>query len=198
MSRQQCQAGAQILAGAILLSLAADLLLKEPFDWQQMFWSCYWAAAAVAAGIFFRSKWVVSTGLVFFAGLGTPAWIVGRLAQNQLDPTSILIHTLPLAAAALYIRQMPSLPAYSTLGAWSFYLVPLVLARTFTTSPDNINLSQSVWPPLESTVSSLWQFHAILLTSSAITITLAAHGIQRFLARHAAAPESLEGFRKAA
>lgn len=173
-------------------------MLKEPFDWQQMLWSCYWGAAAVAAGIFFGSQRVVSTGLVFFVGLGTPAWIIGRFVQPQLDPTSVLIHTLPLAAAALYVRPMTSLPAYSALGAWGFYLVPLILAKIFTLPAENVNLSQSVWPPLESAVPTLWHFHALLLGSSAVTITFAAHGIQRLMARNAAASRSFPELRKAA
>lgn len=198
MPRHWRQAGAQVLAGAILLSLAVDLLLKQPLDLQQAFWACYWASVVVAAGILFRSHWLVSSGLVFFAGLGTPAWIVGRLAQNQVDPTSVLIHTLPLAAAVLYVCRRPALSAYSALGAWSLYVIPLGFARLFTAPGENINLSQSVWPPLEPVVPSLWQFHAILLASSAITITLAAHGINRLMARRAEPITALQRFRKAA
>lgn len=188
MSREWRKIGAQATAALVIVSIAADLLLKEPFDWQQLLWSCYAASAAVALGILIRSNLLVSSGLVFFAGLGMPAWLLGRLLDNQVDPTSVLIHALPLVAGALYVSGMAALPKRSVAGAWLLHAVPLWLAALFCNPAQNINLAHATWPPLARFLPRLWEFHALLLAASAGTMTLAARGIDLILTGRAAKP----------
>lgn len=185
MRRDLRQAGSQAAAILIVLSIAADLLIKEPFDWQQLLWSCYAGSAAVALGIFIRSNLLVSSGLVFFAGLGMPAWLLGRLLDNQVDPTSVLIHAVPLVAGGLYVSSMPALPKRSVAGGWLLHAVPLWAAAIFCDPAENINLAHTVWPPLARFLPRLWEFHALLLAISAATMLLAAHAINYTLLRRA-------------
>lgn len=179
------QAGARVAAILIVLSIAVDLLLKEPFDWQQLLWSCYAGAAAVALGTFIRSNLLVSSGLVFFAGLGMPAWLLGRLLDNQVDPTSVLIHAVPLFAGGLYVSSLPALPKRSVAGAWLLHAFPLGAAAIFCDPAENINLAHTVWPPLARFLPRLWEFHALILAVSAATMLLAAHAINYTLLRRA-------------
>lgn len=183
MRRSLRQAAAQVLAGVTLLSLAADLILKDRNNLDQVFWCCYWASLAVAVGVFFRVGRLVSFGLVFFAGLGFPAWLVGRLFPGQLDPTSLLIHTAPLAAAALYVSTMDHLPSRSALGAWGLHALPLGAAWLFADPAQNVNLAHSVWPPLAPAFSQVWQFHAVCLMLSALILTSVASAFNHLLAR---------------
>src|SRR5579864_2620270 len=174
MRRSISQIGAQLLAVGIVLALAADLSLKDYADLQQVLWSCYWASIAVAMGIFIRVDWLVSSGLVFFLGLGMPVWLLGQLAGRQVDPTSVLIHTLPPAAAALYISQKFQVTKYSAAMAWLLYAIPLALAWLLCDPRENVNLAHAVWPPVAGVLPHLWQFHAFLLGTAAMTVTLAA------------------------
>ncbi len=186
MRRSLRQAAAQVLAGVTLLSLAADLILKDRNNLDQVFWCCYWASFAVAVGIFLRIARLVSFGLVFFAGMGFPAWLVGRLFPGQLDPTSLLIHTAPLAAGALYVSTMDALPSHSALGAWSFHVLPLGAAWLFADPAENVNLAHSVWPPLAPVFPHVWQFHVVCLMLSALILTSVASGCNHLLSRRSA------------
>jgi hypothetical protein len=186
MPREWRQAGAQVGAVLILLSIALDLLLKEPFDWQELLWSCYAAALAVALGVFIRSNLLVSSGLVFFAALGMPAWLLGRLLDNQVDPTSILIHALPLLAGALYLSNVTALPRASAAGGWLMHALPLWAAAIFCNPAKNINLANATWPPLARFLPHVWEFHALILAASALTMVLVAYAINHFLTGRAA------------
>lgn len=177
MNGRLCQAVAVVLALATLVSLAADLMLKDHADLDQVFWSCYWASVTIVLGILFQRDGLVSSGLVFFIGVGLPAWILGRLLDEGLYPTSVLIHTVPVMAAVVYLAGKGPVRRYSALGAWVLHLVPLLLARFFTDPQKNINLAHSVWPPASWLFPHLWQFYAAMLTASTITLTITATGI---------------------
>lgn len=170
----------------IVLSIAVDLLLKQPFDWQELLWSCYAGSVAVALGVFVRSNLLVSSGLMFFTGLGMPAWLLGRLLNNQVDPTSVLIHAAPLVAGALYVSTLTGLPRHSVAGGWLLHAVPLWLAAVFCDPAKNINLSHAAWPPLARFLPHVWQFHVLILAASAITMALAAYAMNQVLMGRAA------------
>ena len=170
----------------IVLSIAVDLLLKQPFDWQELLWSCYAGSVAVALGVFLRSNLLVSSGLIFFAGLGMPAWLLGRLVDNQVDPTSMLIHALPLVSGALYVSNLTALPRASAAGGWLLHALPLWAAIVFCDPAKNINLANATWPPLARFLPQVWLFHALLLAASAITVIFVAYAINHFLMARAA------------
>jgi hypothetical protein len=174
---------ARILSFAILLSLAADLLLKDLANLQQAFWACYWAATLVAAGILIRSDRMVSWGVVFFTGVGVPAWVMGRLMAARVDPTSVLIHILPLLAGAAYLFHKTTLPRASAAGAWFLYLVPTGMAWIFCDPAEHINLTHYSWPPLAGIFPQPWEFQIFLLAASLVTVTLSARVIHYGLGR---------------
>ena len=177
-----CNAGAEISAALITAALAADLLFKDPADLEQVAWSCYWAAAAAMIGIFVHSDLLVSAALLFFIGLGSPAWIIGRLVEHEIDPTSVLIHTIPPIAGLLYLLGGGGFSRHAVLGAWSLHAFPLAFAHFFCDPAKNINLASRVWPPLAHFIPELWQFHALSLALSAAMFALMARIIRRWLA----------------
>lgn len=181
MRAQRCQVGARIIAVGVLLSLAADLLLKDPSNLDQVLWSCYWGALAVAVGVLAGSDRMVATGTLFFAGLGVPAWVAGWFAEYRVDPTSVLMHVLPLAAGALYLTRLAALPRYSVAGGWLLHAVPLGIAWFACDPRDHINLAHFTWAPLARFLPYPWEFQVLVLGVSAGTLTAASWAVNRVL-----------------
>jgi len=169
------------MSSAIVLCLASDLYLKAPVDLQEVMWACYWGSLVIMFGVYFQYDILVSCGVVFFAGLGLPAWLLGLLLGNPLEPTSILIHTIPLIAGGIYVSKMKSLPRYSTLGAWLLYVIPLAVAWEFCDPEKKINLSHWIWPPAKKVLPRTWEFQALLLGTSAVTVFLAKNVIDTMI-----------------
>jgi hypothetical protein len=187
MRRSPFQNGMRLLALLIVVSLLADLHLKDATDLQQIMWSCYWGAIAVASGLLLASERLVAWGTVFFAGLGVPAWILGQFLDFHLEVTSVLIHILPFLAGLLYLRRTSALPAHTFLGAWSLYLVPFLLSWSFTSPAEMINLSHWHRSAMPSLPFNVWQFYGLLMPLTLFTILLADRLINRWLTRRASA-----------
>jgi hypothetical protein len=183
----------RVLAWMVLLSLSADLLLKSSADMQEVMWACYWASVSVTAGIFLNSDKLVSWGVVFFAGLGLPAWLLGILIYGQVEITSVLIHTIPLIAGLYYMSGMTALPKHSAVGAWLLYSAPFVLAWRFCDPDAMINLSHWARSPLPSVLPHVWQFYVALMTVSAVMVTAAASMMNYILVRRAGPDRSTSG-----
>ncbi len=193
MDRRPLLARSRMLASIVILSLLADLLLKDSPDMQQVMGACYWASASVTVGIFLKSNMLVSWGVVFFEALGLPAWLLGVILYNQVEITSVLIHTIPLIAGLYYILGMTHLPKYSALGAWLLYVVPFGLAWRFCTPDAMINLSHwSRWP-LPDVLPHAWQFYVLLMAVSAVMSAAAASLTNRVLVRRASARQLRSG-----
>lgn len=175
-----------VFAVLIFTSLFADLCLKSAADRQQVMWSCYWGAVAVASGILIASDRLVAWGTVFFAGLGLPAWLLGFIFSTRVEATSVLIHTLPLIAGLIYIRSLPALPAWSALGAWLLYVVPFTLSWDITSPGQMINLSHWSRSAMPFLPFQPWQFYMIILPLSLVTVLLADWLISFWLAHRAA------------
>ena len=187
MRRSPFQNGMRLLALLIVVSLLADLHLKDATDLQQIMWSCYWGAIAVASGLLLASERLVAWGTVFFAGLGVPAWILGQFLDFPLEVTSVLIHMLPFLAGLLYLRRTSVLPPHTFLGAWSLYLVPFLLSWSFTSPAEMINLSHWHRSAMPSLPFNVWQFYGLLMPLTLFTILLADRLINRWLTRRASA-----------
>lgn len=175
--------GSRVLALLLVGSLAADVLLKDVGDMQQLMWACYWASACVVAGVFFRSDALVSWGVIFFAGLGLPAWLVGVAIYRDVQLTSVLMHTVPLLAGLYYMSGMTAMPRYSYVGAWMLYVVPFGLSWRFCSAEAMINLSHWVKRPLRHTLPNNTAFYAVLLVLSAGMVLAAYAAIQYVLRR---------------
>lgn len=179
--------GSRVLALFLVGSLAADVLLKDVGDMQQLMWACYWASACVVAGVFLRSDALVSWGVIFFAGLGLPAWLVGVAIYREVEVTSVLMHTVPLLAGLYYMSGMTVMPRYSYAGAWLLYVVPFGLSWRFCSAEAMINLSHWVQRPLRHTLPNNTAFYSVLLLLSAGMVLAAYAAIQHVLMRRSEA-----------
>lgn len=183
MYRRPSHLGSRAFGLLIFLALLIDLLLKDAADLQQIMWSCYWGAIAIASGMLLVSERLVAWGTVFFAGLGLPAWLLGLAFAPRTGVTSILMHTLPLVAGLIYIRTMPALPPRSVLAAWALYAIPFLLSWTLTSPREMINLSHWRRSAMPSLPFSTWQFYLLMLPLSLFSILLASWLINRWLLR---------------
>lgn len=170
MRRRYARAGARILAGVVCLTLLFDLLLKSSADLQQAMWACYWASGAILVGVVSGWNRPLACGAVFFAGIGLPAWLLGLLFGRPIYTTSVLIHTVPLAAGLLYLTEMRELPKYTALGSWLIYVVSFVLAWFFCSPSAMINLSHLSASLLPGFFPSFWQFYAASILLSGISV----------------------------
>lgn len=163
-----------MLACAVLVLLITDVLLKNPADRQELMWACYWASVSVAAGMLLKLDTLVAGGVVFFAGLGLPTWLLGTLIDSQIEITSVLLHIIPLAAGLVYISTKAALPRYSAVSAWLLYVVPFGLAWRYCKPNAMINLSHWARWPVPSVIHHIWQFYVVLMVISAGMVSAAA------------------------
>ena len=171
-----------LLAGMVLLSLMADLFLKQLQDIQEAMWACYWAAASIVAGVLLKSKRLVSCGVVFFVALGLPAWLLSIfLYDGHFEITSVLMHTVPLLSGLYYLSGSTSLPKYSAAGAWLLYAVPFGLSWRICKPSAMINLSRWEQWPLSGLLHHEWQFYGLLMTVSMVLVTAMASLLKRIL-----------------
>jgi hypothetical protein len=170
------------LASIALLIIALDFLLKSPENRQEILWACYWASLAIITGIYFRWIPLVAWGVVFFAGLGLPAWMLGALFIERPAITSVLLHTIPFVAGLYAIIPLQRLPRGSALGAWMLFLVPFGLAWEFCRQSSAINLSHWAHWSLGGTLHNQWQFYGLLWLLTLLTLSLAAMALNGVLA----------------
>jgi hypothetical protein len=153
----------RMLGSGVLVLLVVDVFLKSPGNRQEILWACYWASAAVGIGMCFVSDMLVSAGVIFFAGLGIPGWLLGAIIDGRIETISVLFHVLPFAGGCYYVSTMTSLPKYSAALAWLLYGIPLSLAWEFCEPGLTINLSHWTRWPVPQVVPYLWQFYSMLI-----------------------------------
>ena len=191
MKQRYSSAAAKILAWIVFLILVADLLMKSSADLQQVMWACYWASAAIIVGVTLGLDRPVAWGVVFFSGIGLPAWLLGFLFGRPLySATSVLIHSAPLVAGLVYFMKMRALPRYTAFGAWLLYVVPFVLAWRYCNPAAMINLSHLRGSMLPEFFPGLREFYAATFLATGISVGLMAYLFDRLLRYRAARPRS--------
>jgi hypothetical protein len=176
----------RILGTVVLLSLVPDIALKSPSNIEETMWACYWVSFFVSIGIFFGIDWLVSSGVVFFAGLGFPVWLLGIVISGQTMAVSVVMHTIPLLAGLYYISASgwARLPEYSAIGAWILYLVPFGISWQICSPQAMINLSHAARHPVAGLVLTPYQFYGILMIATLSAVIAASCTINYALARN--------------
>ena len=172
-----------VLGCVVLASLLADVLLKSPANRQEIMWACYWASGALAVGMLIGSESLVSGAVIFFAGLGVPAWMISILIDGQTQTTSVLIHVVPLLAGLYFVSRLAVLPRYSAAFAWLLFGIPFALSWHFCDPASMINLSHWARWPIPQLVPHPWQFYVGLLLTSVVLVNSVAIGLKLILDR---------------
>jgi len=167
----------------VLASLIVDVLLKSPANRQEIMWACYWASGALAIGMLTGCADLVSGAVIFFAGLGVPAWIISILIDGQTEVTSVLIHVVPLLAGLYFVSRLAVLPRHSAAFAWLMFGVPFALSWQFSNPAAMINLSHWRRWPIPQVVPHPWQFYVGLLLISVALVNLVAITMRSILKR---------------
>lgn len=149
----------------------------------QLLWTCHVASFAIAIGTLLERTRLIAAGTVFHAGSGIPAYILDLLTADDNSPTSMLVHTVPIAVGLLELWRLGGLPRHANVYAWLLYLGTMVVAYLWSDPARNINLVHEVWPPMASVYTQLWTSWVGNLALAAVTLTLAERGIRWWFER---------------
>ena len=163
-----------------------------------MLWSCHVASAVLAIGLLLNRFKLVAAGFLFHLAIGFPAWLVevavsrGTFGASAVTPrvfaTSILLHSLPLFAGALYLRRRP-IPAGSLALAWLFQVAMVPVSRWVTPPELNVNLAHALWRPLAGSSVNWWFFQLIVWVATLGSLLLVRALWNAFVAPEHQVPE---------
>lgn len=159
----------RVLAIPVALTFVLDLTTKSTANLVEVLWTCYWASALIAIGLMIDSKLLVSSGFIFQAAVGGPAWTLGVIYYRDTQLMSVLLHVIPPLAGLLYVFGMSDLPKAAPAIAWLLHPVSLFASLLWRNESLNVNFSSAVWPPL-SRYFSLPVFQGLLLLASILLV----------------------------
>lgn len=161
-----------LLAG----TLAVDFALKPFADLQELLWACYLGSIVLILGTLFRLDLLVASASLFFVSIGFPAWMIALLIHYRaLEPTSLLMHIVPLGFAGFYFSGSDGLPRTSGFGAWLLFVLPFGASALFSDPVRNINLIQIPVRSFHVVFPSIWGYRISVLGVSAGCAFLAHH-----------------------
>jgi hypothetical protein len=148
----------------------------------------------MALGVLLRARTAVAAGWLFHLSIGLPAWLVeivvtrGTFGAAHLDVwlliTSTLVHLLPIAVGAIWLRRDGFVISWGTAAlAWVIYAAMIPLSRPFTPPELNINLAHGVWPALSPSFPRLWVFQVSACAVCAISVAVVATAINILASR---------------
>lgn len=132
-------------ASAILLSLVLHAMAKGMALLPEMLWVCHVASFLIAIGILFEIPKITAIGFLFHVALGLPGYLLDVMATGTTTVTSALVHTVPLIAGAIDLRQR-EFPQGVIFPCIMLYLVLVVVCYGITDPALNVNLAHAPWP----------------------------------------------------
>jgi len=110
---------------------------------ENLLWACHLADLAVGIGLVLASRTITATGLVML-GFGVPMWLIGIATRGEFYPTSVLTHIGGTSIGIIGLRKLGRLQG----DWWKAYLAVLallVLSRSLTPEPMNVNFAFRTW-----------------------------------------------------
>lgn len=133
------------------------LLVLHAMTWSpsQLLWACHVASALLAVGLVADRPRLVAIGFVFHVGLGIPVFLLDVIVMESSTVTSVLLHTLPLAAGAWALWGRP-LPGGVLVRAWLLYPIAMVGAYLLGDPAHNVMLVHAPYEPAAAWFPALW------------------------------------------
>jgi hypothetical protein len=144
----------RLLGVTLLMVLAVHSRSMHP---SEMLWASDVSATVLAIGLVAGAPRLMAAGFLVPASCGFVLYLVQVWLDRGTTPTSLLIHTLPLAMGG-WVLHRRGWPRGVAPWAWLFYfsLVPLCY---FATDPSlNINVSHAPWRPVAGLFTHLWAY----------------------------------------
>jgi hypothetical protein len=138
----------------------------------QMVWACHLASLSIALGLALGSPRAVGAGVVFHIGQGIPAYLIDLISTGTTQPTSVLLHTLPISSGLWWLSRKP-LPTGLAMRGWGVHVIGMVLAYWLTDPALNVMLVHEPWPVTAWMFPRLWMSWIGVSLASLIAITLA-------------------------
>ena len=177
--------GSRVLGLIVLASLAADVALKSSANRGELMWACYWASSTLGVGLLAGSPILVTSGVIFFAGLGMPAWMVSVFMDRHVEITSVLIHVVPLVSGLYCISKASAIPKYCAAFAWLLFAIPFVVSWKLSDPKAMINLSHWDRWPVPTLLHPGWPFYGALAAVTFLMVNFAALVLNYALQRRA-------------
>lgn len=126
--------------------MAAHTLVKWKLGTiAELMWGCNIASFLIIAGLWTRNATLVGTAFLWHLCVGDPAYLYGAWIQGHTGWTSVVVHSLPTAAAFLYLRRT-GIPRTSPYFALVLFLALVPLSHYLTPPRLNINMThQRLW-----------------------------------------------------
>src|SRR5215211_2593059 len=121
----------------------------------QLLWACHEASLIIAIGLVLDLPRLIAVGVLFHASLGIPVYALDLIFRGETSITSVLLHTLPLAAGASVLWGRP-LPHGILLPAWLIQPASMIAAYLLTDPALNVMLVHERYGPTASWFSTLW------------------------------------------
>jgi hypothetical protein len=140
-----------------IAALIGVLLVLHAMHWSpsQMLWACHVASLIVAIGLALDLPRVLAVGMLFHAGQGIPAYILDLFLVGENSITSVLLHTLPIGAAAWALWSRP-LPRGILFPAWLIQPGSMIAAYVLTDPKLNVMLVHEPYGPTAALFPQLW------------------------------------------
>lgn len=136
----------RMLAIVVFLAMAIHTYFK--WKWgtlPELLWGCNVASFTIIIGLWFKVPIIVGTGFLWHISVGEPGYLYGVIQSGHTTWVSVMVHSLPTAAAALFLRRS-GLPKPSPYLAFLLFLVLVPISHFLTPARFNINMThQRLW-----------------------------------------------------
>ncbi|HJW43168.1 MAG TPA: hypothetical protein VJ463_01855 [Geothrix sp.] len=174
---------------ALALLVLATMVIHTYYKWKwgtlpELLWGCNVASFVIIAGLWFHLPVAVGTGFLWHLAVGEPGYLFGVLQTGQTTWISVLVHSLPTAAAFLFLRRS-GLPRSSPYLAFLLFVLLVPVSHHLTPARFNVNLThQRLWF-LQRHFPGRWDYRFAFSAIMLGLLLLADAGLARWLGRPA-------------
>ncbi len=160
--------------------LAHTLLKVRDGLLPELLWGCNVSAVALILGFAFEWPRVVGAAFLWRLVLGEPGFLAGLGSGERYTWTSALVHLVPTALAALYLRRS-GLPRGSAAWALAVSLLLVPLSRAWTPADLNVNFAHRRIAFLAERFPGRWAYRLASLLLAGAALGLAEAGCRGLL-----------------
>ncbi len=169
----------------------AGMALHAYFKWKwgtlpELLWGCNVASLAIIAGLWIRNHHVVGMAFLWHLCVGEPGYVYGVLETGHTHWVSVLMHSLPTAAAFLYLRRT-GLPRSAPFLAFAMFCALVPLSHYLTPARLNVNLAHQRLGILQRRFGGTWNYRLVFGALMLGVLMAGDWALGRWLGRPAAA-----------
>jgi hypothetical protein len=177
-----------ILAVLVLVAMVIHTYYK--WTWgtlPELLWGCNVASFIIILGLWFQLPVVIGTGFLWHLAVGEPGYLFGVIQLGHTTWVSVLVHSLPTAAAFLSLRRT-GLPRACPYLAFLLFVVLVPISHYLTPARFNINMAhQRLWL-LQRHFPGNWEYRFAFSAIMLSLLLIVDFAFSRWLGRPMAKP----------